>query len=69
MKCPDLPQLKQPLEEVGTAGKRAPGALGSLFWAGAGVGQMNTGCLKGYVKNDVLIALLYVRSRHVAILR
>jgi hypothetical protein len=25
MKCPDLPQLKQPLDELGTAGKRAPG--------------------------------------------
>jgi hypothetical protein len=24
MKCPDFPQLKQPLEELGRAGKRVP---------------------------------------------
>jgi hypothetical protein len=28
MKCPDFPYLKQPLEELGRAGKRTPGALG-----------------------------------------
>jgi hypothetical protein len=28
MKCPHFPQLKQPVDELGSAGKRAPGALG-----------------------------------------
>jgi hypothetical protein len=28
MKCPDFPQLKQPLKELGMTGKRVPGALG-----------------------------------------
>jgi hypothetical protein len=28
MNCPDFPQLKQPVDELGSAGKRAPGALG-----------------------------------------
>jgi hypothetical protein len=28
MKCPDFPQLKQPVDELGSAGKRVPGALG-----------------------------------------
>jgi hypothetical protein len=28
MKCPDFPQLKQPVDELGSAGKQAPVALG-----------------------------------------
>jgi hypothetical protein len=28
IKCPDFPQLKQPVEELGRAGKRVPGAPG-----------------------------------------
>jgi hypothetical protein len=27
IKCLDFPQLKQPVEELGTPGKRVPGAL------------------------------------------
>jgi hypothetical protein len=38
MKCSDLPQLKQPLEELDRAGKRALGALGCL---GGGRSGMN----------------------------
>jgi hypothetical protein len=48
MKCPDFPQLKHPLEELGRAGKRVPGALGCLLGAGAVVGRIKMGCLNGY---------------------
>jgi hypothetical protein len=34
MKCPDFPQFKQPVDEVGSAGKRAPGALGGVVEVG-----------------------------------
>jgi hypothetical protein len=38
MKCTDFPQLKQPVDELGSAGKREVGAV---------AGQINTCCLKG----------------------
>jgi hypothetical protein len=47
MKCPNFPQLKQPVDELGSAGKRVPGALGWVLEVGALAGRMNTGCLKG----------------------
>jgi hypothetical protein len=47
MKCPDFPQLKQLVDELGSAGKQALGALGYVVEVGAVAGRMNTGCLKG----------------------
>jgi hypothetical protein len=43
MNYPDFPQLKQPVEELGRAGKWVPGALGWLVGAGAVVGQIKIG--------------------------
>jgi hypothetical protein len=48
MKCPDFPQLKQLVEELGRAGKRVLGALGWLVGAGVVVGRIKTGYLNGY---------------------
>jgi hypothetical protein len=47
MKYPDFPQLKQPVDELGSAGKRVPGALDWVVELGAVAGRMNAGCLKG----------------------
>jgi hypothetical protein len=47
MKCPDFPQLKQPVDKLGSAGKRVPGALGLFVGVEAVVGRIKTGCLKG----------------------
>jgi hypothetical protein len=48
MKCPDFPQLKQPVEELGRVGKQVLGALDRLVGAGAVVGRIKTVCLNGY---------------------
>ena len=47
MKCPDLPQLKHPVEELGKAGNRVPGAPGCFGVVGAVLGRIMIGCLKG----------------------
>jgi hypothetical protein len=47
IKCPDFPQLKQPVEELGRAGKWVPGAPGWFVEVRAAVGLIKTGCLKG----------------------
>jgi hypothetical protein len=46
MKCPDLPQLKHPVEELGKAGNRVPGAPGCFGVVGALLGRIIIGCLK-----------------------
>jgi hypothetical protein len=47
MKCPDFPQLKQPIDELWSAGKRVPGTLGWFVEVGAVAGRIIIGCLKG----------------------
>jgi hypothetical protein len=47
MKCPDFPQLKQPVEELGRVGKRVPGALGFIGRSGGSIGTNENKLLEG----------------------